>query len=331
MWTTRSAPSRARVERRAVGDVGELRSSAPPASTSAADAGSTSSADHLGALVGQPPADRGADEAPGAGDRPRPSALQLRPRRLILAPPCTGTPLARLQWPARVPPSVRAPRRPRSAASFAIPLVRKRLKIPAAVTTAAVAAGPLGARRCSGRGPGSATRPSTRCRCGPSSMAHELPYDDPEALRAPAQGRLPDPDRPGDRRRRAAQHPLAARARRPGRSVNASTGPLPGSTGSGSSSRTSRCVWILARHHERFPRAARQMSAVYDLGCASYFAVPTAPPWWASEQGHTERGRCGGSWSRSARRPGAAPGRRCTTRSAATHGRRCPPCTSRPR
>ena len=33
---------------------------------------------------------------------------------------------------------------------------------------------------------------------------------------------------------------------------------------------------------------ARQMSAVYDLGCVGYFAVPTAPPWWSSEQGHTD-------------------------------------------
>jgi hypothetical protein len=29
------------------------------------------------------------------------------------------------------------------------------------------------------------------------------------------------------------------------------------------------------------------MAAAYDLGCFGYFAVPTAPPWWASEQGHT--------------------------------------------
>jgi membrane-associated phospholipid phosphatase len=47
-------------------------------------------------------------------------------------------------------------------------------------------------------------------------------------------------------------------------------------------------VWILAGHNERFPRAARQLAAVYDLGCLIYFAVPTAPPWWASEQGHIE-------------------------------------------
>ena len=29
------------------------------------------------------------------------------------------------------------------------------------------------------------------------------------------------------------------------------------------------------------------MAAVFDLGCVVYFALPTAPPWWASEQGLT--------------------------------------------
>jgi hypothetical protein len=38
----------------------------------------------------------------------------------------------------------------------------------------------------------------------------------------------------------------------------------------------------------RFARAARQMAATYDLGCAIYFAVPTAPPWWSAEQGYIE-------------------------------------------
>ena len=45
-------------------------------------------------------------------------------------------------------------------------------------------------------------------------------------------------------------------------------------------------LWILVRREERFARAARQMAAAYDLGCAIYFAVPTAPPWWAAEQGY---------------------------------------------
>ena len=46
-------------------------------------------------------------------------------------------------------------------------------------------------------------------------------------------------------------------------------------------------LFILTRDNPNFPRAARQMAAAYDLGCAVYFAVPTAPPWWASEQGYT--------------------------------------------
>jgi membrane-associated phospholipid phosphatase len=44
---------------------------------------------------------------------------------------------------------------------------------------------------------------------------------------------------------------------------------------------------ILVRHNDRFPRSARQLAAVFDIGCAIYFAAPTAPPWWSSEQGLT--------------------------------------------
>jgi membrane-associated phospholipid phosphatase len=45
-------------------------------------------------------------------------------------------------------------------------------------------------------------------------------------------------------------------------------------------------VWILLRNEDRFPRAARQMAAAFDLGCAIYSAIPTAPPWWAAENGY---------------------------------------------
>jgi membrane-associated phospholipid phosphatase len=44
-------------------------------------------------------------------------------------------------------------------------------------------------------------------------------------------------------------------------------------------------VWILVRRNARFAAAARQMAAAFNLGCVMYFAVPTAPPWWAAEQG----------------------------------------------
>ena len=46
-------------------------------------------------------------------------------------------------------------------------------------------------------------------------------------------------------------------------------------------------VFILVRHNERFPRSARQLAAVFDLGCAVYFLAPTAPPWWSSQEGLT--------------------------------------------
>ena len=49
-------------------------------------------------------------------------------------------------------------------------------------------------------------------------------------------------------------------------------------------------LFVQRRHVDRFPRAARQMAATYDLGCFVYFAVPTAPPWYAAETGAIEGG-----------------------------------------
>ena len=42
--------------------------------------------------------------------------------------------------------------------------------------------------------------------------------------------------------------------------------------------------WILFRHEDRFPRAAGRLAAVYHLTTLGYWYLPTAPPWWASEQ-----------------------------------------------
>ena len=41
-------------------------------------------------------------------------------------------------------------------------------------------------------------------------------------------------------------------------------------------------AFILARHPERFPRAATLMYAVFDVGASFYWVVPTAPPWYAA-------------------------------------------------
>ncbi len=47
-------------------------------------------------------------------------------------------------------------------------------------------------------------------------------------------------------------------------------------------------VYVLLRHPGRFPRAAGLMAATFDLGLVGYWALPTAPPWWAAEKGRTE-------------------------------------------
>ncbi len=42
--------------------------------------------------------------------------------------------------------------------------------------------------------------------------------------------------------------------------------------------------WILICDEQRFPRAAGRLAAVYHLTTLGYWYLPTAPPWWASEQ-----------------------------------------------
>jgi membrane-associated phospholipid phosphatase len=44
-------------------------------------------------------------------------------------------------------------------------------------------------------------------------------------------------------------------------------------------------AYLLMRHHEYLPRAAARLSASYHLTTPFYWVVPTAPPWWASEEG----------------------------------------------
>ncbi len=168
---------------------------------------------------------------------------------------------------------------------MAVPLLRRRLRIPAPVTTAACAAGPLAL---------AVLYPRSRKRdvalfamqMWAFTMVHELPYDDPEGLR----------------RRLRTRYPIAI-----DRAIG--LGRLPSVRLQRSLARLGRVkvvdrfltwahwLWffepylalafILVRHPERFPRAARQLAAVFDVGCSVYFVAPTAPPWWSFEQGLT--------------------------------------------
>ena len=117
------------------------------------------------------------------------------------------------------------------------------------------------------------------------TMAHELPYDDPDALRRRLHIRYPIVS---DRLIGLGELPNVRLQRafsRPGRVTTLDR-----------FLSVVHWAWFMephlallivqARDPGRFARAARQMAATYDLGCAIYFAVPTAPPWWSAEQGY---------------------------------------------
>jgi hypothetical protein len=172
------------------------------------------------------------------------------------------------------------------AAAVALPLLRKKLKIPTAATATALAAGPLSlavvGRRTRLRDAG-----MYAMQMWMFTMWHELPYDDPEAARSRLRVGYPiRVDRylgGGELPSVRLQKALAGLGRR-----NAVDRLLSWVHWAWFLEPHGALTWILARHPEHFARSARQMSAVFDLGCAIYMAVPTAPPWWASEEGHTD-------------------------------------------
>ena len=49
-------------------------------------------------------------------------------------------------------------------------------------------------------------------------------------------------------------------------------------------------AYVRWRRPERFPSAAARMYAVFDLGAVFYWAIPTAPPWWAAQHGALDDG-----------------------------------------
>ena len=171
-------------------------------------------------------------------------------------------------------------------AAVAVPLVRRKAKIPAPVTIAACAAGPPALAVLTPRSKGRDVALFALQMWG-FIMVHELPYDNPERLRARLRSRYPIV---ADR--------LLGLGRLPNARLQRALAGVPGIKGINLFLTWAHWLWflepyfallyILLRHPDKFPRAARQLAAVFDSGCAVYFAVPTAPPWWAAEQGLTE-------------------------------------------
>lgn len=119
------------------------------------------------------------------------------------------------------------------------------------------------------------------------TMVHELPYDNPQRLRDRLRSHYPiAADRvlgAGELPTLRLQRALAGLGRR-----NVVDRALTWTHWLWFLEPHLAMIWILVRHDERFPRAARQLAATYDIGCVFYFLIPTAPPWWSSEQGLIE-------------------------------------------
>jgi PAP2 superfamily len=167
-----------------------------------------------------------------------------------------------------------------------VPLLRRRARIPAPVTVAACAGGPLAI---------AVLRPRSRGRdvalfaaqMWAFTLVHELPFDNPERLRARLKARYP-----------IVVDRAIGLGRLPNARLQRALGRMPGVGRVNLFLTWVHWLWflepycalfyILIRHPEHFPRAARRLAAVFDTGCAVYFVLPTAPPWWSAEEGLTE-------------------------------------------
>jgi membrane-associated phospholipid phosphatase len=169
-------------------------------------------------------------------------------------------------------------------AAFAVPLARRRLRLHPGVSIATAAAGPFAL---------AVLLPRTRARDAAVfglqmwafTVIHELPYDRPDRLRERLRIRYPIAV---DRVLGAGELPnirLQRAFSRPGE-VTPLDRVLAVVHWAWFIEPHLALVWILVRNNDRFPRAARQMAAAFDIGCAIYCAMPTAPPWWAAENGY---------------------------------------------
>ena len=171
------------------------------------------------------------------------------------------------------------------AAAVVIPLLRRRCRIPAPVSVVACAAGPLAL---------AVLHPRSKKRdvalfamqMWAFTMVHEIPYDDPERLRARLRTRYP-----------IAIDRAIGGGSLPNVRLQRALARLPRVKALDRFLAWTHWLWflepylaltlILVRHNDRFPRSARRLAAVFDLGCAVYFLAPTAPPWWSSREGLT--------------------------------------------
>lgn len=182
------------------------------------------------------------------------------------------------------------------AAGVAAPLLRRRLKLPPTVVLGSAALAPVALCVAMPRRPsGAASRRPVRdvAVCALNMWAYLAAYEMPND----------DPDRLAERVR--VDYPIAIdRVLGLGRPPTVRLQRM--FSAPGEVNRFERvlvwCHWmwffvphgtvlyVLARDPERFPAAAARMYAVFDLGAVFYWAIPTAPPWWAAQHGRLQDG-----------------------------------------
>jgi membrane-associated phospholipid phosphatase len=175
------------------------------------------------------------------------------------------------------------------ATGVAVPLVRRRARIPPPVVMVAAAAAPLAL--C-------VAVPRTRARDAGVVLlqmwayvtAYEMPNDDPARLQARVRVRYPVRfDRalgfgelPGVRLQRAFA--------RPGQPLRRVEQVLVWAHWLWFAFPHGTAAYLLLRRHERFARGALRLYAVFDVGVIAYWVLPTAPPWYAAQTGELGRG-----------------------------------------
>src|SRR4051812_16443642 len=170
-------------------------------------------------------------------------------------------------------------------AGIALPLARRRLGLPPAAAAAASIAAPFGLAVATERSPRRDVAVYV-LQMWAYIILHELPNDDPGRLERRVLVEYPIEF---DRRVLRAQPNVVLQRKlaRPG-DPRALDYALTAAHWAWFVQPHATAAWILWKHPERFERTAVSMAAVFDLGLLGYFAVPTAPPWWAAEKGHIE-------------------------------------------
>jgi len=169
------------------------------------------------------------------------------------------------------------------AAGVAAPLVRRRLPLPAPVVLAAAAGAPVCLR---------VLLPSTRTRdigvvllqMWAYVAAYEMPNDDPARLERRV---LVDYPVRVDRLLGLGTPPTLRLQRRFGRAGRFATAEkvLVWSHWLWFAFPHGSAAYVLLRDRDAFPRTAALIYGTFDVGLLGYWAVPTAPPWYAADSG----------------------------------------------